>query len=277
MASANRFGKKILIVDTPGLFDTEDTNENIQNEIIKCMTVTSPGPHAFVLVISVSRFTKEEDQSVKHFVRAFGKDIFKYFIVLFTRKDDLDHDKILLVEHIKNSPPALINFIEKCGGRVIAFDNRLKGRDRDKQVIDLLSEIENNVKENAGECYKNEMYIKAEKEIKKIEADKRKKAKEKRDKKMQLIKDEFATKLEKALAEERTKNKGDFEKWKTEYVKNQDQERSEKEQQAEKEYEQESASARDDIRKEVVEEKSFLSYLWTGLKFVLPGVFTTYF
>lgn len=51
--SAVRFGRKIVIVDTPGIFDTGKTNENIQEEISKCIGISSPGPHAFIFVLPI--------------------------------------------------------------------------------------------------------------------------------------------------------------------------------------------------------------------------------
>ena len=65
-----RFNKKIIIVDTPGIFDTDKkkTNDVIQLEISKCICMTSPGPHAFILVINIaSRFTDEDKETVTHF------------------------------------------------------------------------------------------------------------------------------------------------------------------------------------------------------------------
>lgn len=169
--SAVRFDQKILIVDTPGIFDTQKNNHNIQQEIAKCISLSSPGPYAFILVLAITRFTDEEQKSVQHFVDAFGENIFKYFIVLFTKKDDLDEEGKCLLDHIKSVPPSLQIFIEKCGGRVIAFNNRLKGEEKDVQVKELLTMIYANVENNKGECYKNEMYIEAEKRLQEREAE----------------------------------------------------------------------------------------------------------
>lgn len=186
-SSAVRFGHKILIVDTPGIFDTGERNEKIQEEILKCISLTSPGPHAFILVLNIARYTEEEHKSVQHFVDIFGEKIFQYFIVLFTRKDDLDEDGRTLDDHVESVPPTLKTFIEKCGRRVIAFNNRLKGRERDDQVRELLSMIYENLEKNNGECYTYELYKEAEKLIKETEAEIRKKAQMERDKRLQAI------------------------------------------------------------------------------------------
>ena len=63
--SVVRFNKNIVVVDTPGIFDTKENNKRIMNEICKCIGLASPGPHAFVMVFSVSnRFTDEEQKQL---------------------------------------------------------------------------------------------------------------------------------------------------------------------------------------------------------------------
>lgn len=203
--SSIRFGHKFVIVDTPGIFDTSQTNDHTQEEICKCIAITSPGPHAFILILSISRFTAEEQNSIEHFVKHFGENIYKYVIVLFTRKDDLDEDDKTLMSHIQSSPPELRNIIQKCGGRVIAFNNRLKEEEQDKQVRELLAEILKNVDRNGGECYTNEMYVEAERLLREREEEIKRKAKEDRDKELKVIEERIAKKYETKFAEEARK------------------------------------------------------------------------
>lgn len=189
--SSVRFGHKIVVVDTPGSFDTEHTNEYIQEEICRCVAITSPGPHAFILVLNASRFTPEEQHSVNHFVKYFGDSIYKFIIILFTRKDDLDEDEKSIFEYIRTSPPELLGLIRQCGGRYIAFNNRLKGQERDKQAEDLLHMVLKNVKENNCKCYTNEMYVEAEKILREKERDMERKAKEKHELELKAIEEKL--------------------------------------------------------------------------------------
>lgn len=274
--SAVRFGQKILIVDTPGIFDTTQSNKTIQCEIVKCISITSPGPHAFILVLTITRFTEEEQRSVQHFVECFGKQIFKFFIVLFTRKDDLDEERKSLKDHIQTVPENLQEFIRKCGGRAIAFNNRLKGGEEDEQVNELLSMIFDNVEKNNGECYKNEMYDEAEKRLLEREAEIRKAATIKRDKELQAIKEKLTKDFSKEEEKHRNQTKEEFEQWKEAFIKKQEKEKKEMEAKAENKFAHETENARDKVREEVVEEKGILSKIWTGAKLVLPGFFTTY-
>lgn len=169
MKSLHRFGRKIMIVDTPGLFDTSLTNKRTQEEIRKCIDCTFPGPHAFVLVLSIRRFTEEEHESVEHFVKYFGEHVYKYVIVLFTHRDELEVEKKSIQDFIKTSPEKLKNLIDKCGGRFIAFNNRLTKTENDKQAFELLNLILKNIKDNENLFYTNDLYVDAEKRLKRKE------------------------------------------------------------------------------------------------------------
>lgn len=206
LKSEFRFNHKLVIVDTPGLFDTDERNENIQGEIQKSISLTSPGPHAFILVISVAaRYTEEEHKSIEHFVKYFGEKIYNYVIVLFTRKDELDLSGIRITEHIKCYPTNLQLFIQKCGNRVVAFNNKLTGRDQDKQVCELLQQILENVKNNDSKYFTNEMYEEAERQIRLKEDKEIGKWTEIEEKTRQYLKKDLADKYGTSLAQEREK------------------------------------------------------------------------
>lgn len=225
--SAIRFGKKICIVDTPGLFDTELTNEKIQQEIAKCIALTAPGPHAFILILNILRLTQEETQTVKHFVNFFGGDIFKHCIILFTRKDELDYNKKTIQLCIEKAPPHLQSFIKDCGGRVVAFDNKLK-LEADEQVKELLSFIKNIVEKNKNKFYTNEMYEKAEQKIQEREAEIRKKAQMERDKELEAMDRKLMALFLKVVEKQRTNTEEEFQQWREEFSKKQEEELKEK-------------------------------------------------
>ena len=122
--STIRFEKNVIIVDTPGVFDTEGKENEIKEEICKCIGITSPGPHAFILVLNIAtRYTEEDRCTIKLFEKYFGKEMYRYAIVLFTRKDQLDKNRTTLEEYIQKSPKELQFLIKECGERVFALDN----------------------------------------------------------------------------------------------------------------------------------------------------------
>lgn len=138
----------------------------VQEEICKCIGLTSPGPHCILLVLGLTRFTKEEKKSIEHFFKYFGNYIFRYVIFVFTRKDDLVNDGKTINEFIDNAPEDLKEIIRNCGNRYIAFNNRAKSPERENQVEHLLRMIDNIVLQNNGTQYTNEMYVEAEKILK---------------------------------------------------------------------------------------------------------------
>lgn len=162
MKQAYRFGKQIQVVDTPGMFDTNLPNDVLRTEITRCIFLSSPGPHCFLLVLGLNRFTREEKESIDEFCELFGNNVFRYFIVVFAKKDELDYEKITLAQHLQNTDENLKAILQKCNNRCIAFNNRNEGPSRDDQVKDLLKLINEMHRENEKEFYSDEIYLQAE-------------------------------------------------------------------------------------------------------------------
>ncbi|KAL0149837.1 hypothetical protein M9458_054885 [Cirrhinus mrigala] len=154
--------RHITVIDTPGLFDTEFSNEEIQREISNCIPMILPGPHVFIIVLNLGqRFTQEEKTSVKIIQETFGENSLKYTMVLFTRGDDLN-DKT--IDQCLGKPGSDLNqLIAECGNRFHVFNNKETG-DR-TQVTDLLQKIDNMVKVNGGSYYSCKMFREMEREI----------------------------------------------------------------------------------------------------------------
>ncbi|XP_073699601.1 uncharacterized protein [Garra rufa] len=152
-------GRHITVIDTPGLFDTELSNEEIQKEITNCISMILPGPHVFLLLIPLGRFTQEEQTAVKIIQETFGEKSLMYTIVLFTRGDFLR--KKTIEQFLGNPGSALKYLIDECGNRFHVFNNETGDR---TQVTDLLQKIDNMVKANGGSYYSCRMFREMERE-----------------------------------------------------------------------------------------------------------------
>ncbi|XP_042560251.1 GTPase IMAP family member 9-like, partial [Clupea harengus] len=142
----------IILIDTPGLFDTGKTLDEIQGEREKCVEMSLPGSHAFLLVIRLDeRFTEEESNAVQWIQDNFGEGALKYTIVLLTHGDVLKGEP---VEDFLRKSPALSSLTEHCGGRYHVFNNNSQDR---TQVKELKEKIEAMVEMNGGANYTNEI------------------------------------------------------------------------------------------------------------------------
>lgn len=155
-------GQMVAVIDTPGLFDTKSTQEEIVNEIKKCITFSAPGPHAFLIVIQLGRFTDEEKEAVNILQQIFGKEAEKYTIVLFTREDDLQGESIksfIMGSEVSADLKTLV--FGACHGRYHAFNNR--DRNNRSQVFELLEKINNmTIMDGRQHYYTNKMFQEAE-------------------------------------------------------------------------------------------------------------------
>uniref|UniRef100_A0A9J7X527 AIG1-type G domain-containing protein n=1 Tax=Cyprinus carpio carpio TaxID=630221 RepID=A0A9J7X527_CYPCA len=84
---------KVAIIDTPGLFDTKEENTVIEAKIKLCISLSAPGPHVFIVVVQLGRFTAEEKNTVEQIQKIFGEQASKYTMVLFTHGDKLKLDR----------------------------------------------------------------------------------------------------------------------------------------------------------------------------------------
>uniref|UniRef100_A0A8C5CDK9 AIG1-type G domain-containing protein n=1 Tax=Gadus morhua TaxID=8049 RepID=A0A8C5CDK9_GADMO len=150
--------ERVVVVDMPGFGDTHLTQEQIITEISRCVALTAPGPHAFLLVVQVGRFTEEENMAVTMMAAVFGEAaVCNHTVVLFTRGDDLEEP---MEQYLASAPVSLKALIDRCGGRYHLLNNRAPSDVQ--QVHELLGKVEQVVEDNGGGCYTNAMYREAE-------------------------------------------------------------------------------------------------------------------
>ncbi|KAJ0063073.1 hypothetical protein NL108_011628 [Boleophthalmus pectinirostris] len=179
-------GRKIAVIDTPGLFDTNYTQEEVLKRIKMCISLSSPGPHAFLICLQLGRFTKEEKDTIEMIQTTFGEEAANYSMVLFTHGDQLRRQSI--ESYIAESAD-LLELIQKCHNRYHVFNNEIKD---EKQTYQLLDKIEKMIQKNGGGYYTNEMFKRAEEAIEKEKERVLKELEEQRMKELEELRAKYA-------------------------------------------------------------------------------------
>uniref|UniRef100_A0A8B9RHP4 AIG1-type G domain-containing protein n=1 Tax=Astyanax mexicanus TaxID=7994 RepID=A0A8B9RHP4_ASTMX len=139
-------GHRISVVDTPGCTDLILTENKTTQEIAKCIDLSDLGPHVFLLVIPIGRFTKEEINTAQQILEVFGEEAGKY-----TMEKTIE-------EYLEGNHPDLKKILDLCEGRYHVLNNR--DNENHMQVFTLLEKIKLMVKRNKGSSYTKAMYQK---------------------------------------------------------------------------------------------------------------------
>ncbi|KAK7475597.1 hypothetical protein BaRGS_00033146 [Batillaria attramentaria] len=135
MATVN--GLAISVVDTPGVHTTDRSTEDVANEIAKCILLSSPGPHAFLMVVNLNqRFTDQEYAAYTTLKELFGPEVKNYVIVAFTWADQLETS---IENYLCDVPERLKEILSETGERYLVFNNKGDKSTKGQQVQQLLS------------------------------------------------------------------------------------------------------------------------------------------
>uniref|UniRef100_A0A672SEA3 GTPase IMAP family member 8 n=1 Tax=Sinocyclocheilus grahami TaxID=75366 RepID=A0A672SEA3_SINGR len=144
-------GRSVTVVDTPEF--TSINTEQSMTEKRRSVYLSSPGPHAFLIVFPLNkRFTEHEQQIMQQIEMMFGQEALKSSIILFTYGDQLKGEPI---EELIEKNYVVKRAVQQCGGRFHVFNNR--DQSNREQVNDLLQKIDTMIEQNGGGHYSNQM------------------------------------------------------------------------------------------------------------------------
>ncbi|XP_036422908.1 immune-associated nucleotide-binding protein 13-like [Colossoma macropomum] len=155
--------RRVVVVDMPGFGDTRLDAALVHIEIAKCVTLTAPGPHAFLLVIPLGRYTDDENRAVREMLHVFGEiALQRHTLVLFTHGDELEENRGGIEGFLgqDDTPEELKTLIQTCRSRYHVLNNKDPG---DKQQVKMLfRKVEKMIEENGGQFYTSAMFQQAE-------------------------------------------------------------------------------------------------------------------
>lgn len=127
---------RVSVVDTPGLFSTQLSQQKVRSQLIRAVDLSFPGPHVFLLTIQLGRFTEEEEKGPETLQKMLSGGVCKYTMVLFTygdRLEDTNMDQFIKEDH------NLQELLNKCSGLWHVFNNKDMGnRDQVRELFDKI-------------------------------------------------------------------------------------------------------------------------------------------
>ncbi|XP_058647757.1 GTPase IMAP family member 8-like isoform X2 [Onychostoma macrolepis] len=146
-------GRKVSLVETPGCWKTFNLNDlsNIsKQQLVRRISLISPGPHAVLIVIRAdSAFTDPDGRFLEKYVELLGPNVWTHTLIIFTRGDLIKREDI--EQHIQEEGSALKRLIEKCENKYLVFNNS-NHHDR-TQVKELFKKTEGIVKRSKGKRF----------------------------------------------------------------------------------------------------------------------------
>ncbi|XP_034071095.1 GTPase IMAP family member 8-like [Gymnodraco acuticeps] len=195
-ATGEIHGRSVAVVNTPSLFDTPQSDDDLRREVRKCLSILAPGPHVFLLVLQIGNLTQEEKHSVELIKKYFGKKSQDSIIIILTGGQEPE-DK--LSESYADVCGGFVKkLINDCRGRYQVFN---EGDTEGTQVRELLTKIETMEKENGGCCYTEGYTVK---QVERILKDKEEGRKRKEENLRKKHEDDMKT-LERKIKEEERK------------------------------------------------------------------------
>ena len=131
--------RRFSVVITPDLLHPDISHDKLSEELQQCVTLSAPGPHVLLLVVTPEEFTEEERNRIRNILYSIGRKSCDYSMVVVNAKRDRRRDMGTCV----NINPQVQQLIGECRQRYLEIKYLV---DR----IQLVSSIDKIVEENRG-------------------------------------------------------------------------------------------------------------------------------
>ncbi|XP_014881752.1 GTPase IMAP family member 8-like isoform X1 [Poecilia latipinna] len=142
-------GVKVSVVETPGWFSDPTPPDWIKDEVLHSVSMCSPGPHVFLLLVPILRsFTEKDLKALLEIMKPLTERVWRHCMVVFSYGDWIND--VPVENYIVREGKELQELLEKCGNRYHVLKNF--NSDYSVQVEELFQKIVNMVTQNK-ECF----------------------------------------------------------------------------------------------------------------------------
>lgn len=101
MISGHVRDKRLVVVDTPDLFGSQLTHDNLQKEIANIISLSSSGPCVYLLMLTLSELGADLEGMLVFILEAFGERAMDFTMALLLLSE-VDRETVSLITHEAN-------------------------------------------------------------------------------------------------------------------------------------------------------------------------------
>ncbi|XP_056602297.1 unconventional myosin-XVIIIa-like isoform X2 [Triplophysa dalaica] len=158
-------GKQVTVVETSDWFCSGLSLEEVRQDVRRCIRLSAPGPHAFLLVIPVHQSTGVVREMKEKIEEIFGQRWWENTLILFTVTENEQEKNI--EDFVQSGNQEIQRLVEKCGNRFHCLN--IHQSEDGSQVSELLEKIEKMMEGNTERSYRSEIYLEVESQIRAME------------------------------------------------------------------------------------------------------------
>jgi GTPase Era involved in 16S rRNA processing len=165
--------KVLLVVDGPGLADTDMTLVQDREAVVKNMSIALGmcygGVDAFIFVLKYGiKYTNQETSAIKDLKKIFGDNFMGHMIVVVTCGDHFHDDManqncpISFNDWCRKQEGEFQKLYKDCGGRVVLFNNRERDEEMNlaqrRKVVEMAEGLKNQLDIYTSICFQRAEY-----------------------------------------------------------------------------------------------------------------------
>lgn len=154
----NIFGTRLVVVDTPGILDTNMPEDDLKVMLKECTHLACPGVHAFLYLMKIGErdIGGKDKKTFDLLTKMFGEEFLNYTIIVFSAKDCLGDDTLNQI--VSDLPDACQKFINSCKEGYLAISNNSATDEKVQAARQVVNKVKDLVQENDGGSYVNALF-----------------------------------------------------------------------------------------------------------------------